>query len=37
MKNKILLTIIVVLLPITIFTLCKQVTSGSPVSENGDD
>ena len=37
MKNKILLTIIIVLLPITIFTLRKQVTSNSPVSENGDD
>ena len=37
MKNKILLTIIVVLLPITIFTLRKQVTSNSPVSENVDD
>lgn len=37
MKNKILLTIIVVLLPITIFTLRKQVTSDSPASENGDD
>ena len=34
MKNKILLTIIIVLLPITIFTLRKQVTSNSPVSEN---
>ena len=37
MKNKILLSIIVVLLPITIFTLRKQVTSDSPVSENVDD
>ena len=37
MKNKILLNIIVVLLPITIFTLRKQVTSDSPVSENVDD
>ena len=37
MKNKILLTIIIVLLPITIFTLRKQVTSDSPVSENVDD
>lgn len=37
MKNKILLGIIVVLLPITIFMLCKQITFGSPVSENIDD
>ena len=37
MKNKILLGIIVVLLPITIFMLCKQITFDSPVSENIDD
>lgn len=37
MKNKILLSIIVVLLPITIFMLCKQITFDSPVSENIDE
>lgn len=37
MKNKILLGIIVVLLPITIFMLCKQITFDSPVSENIDE
>lgn len=37
MKNKILLGIIAVLLPITIFMLCKQTTFDSPVSENIDD
>lgn len=37
MKNKILLSIIVVLLPITTFMLCKQITFDSPVSENIDE